>query len=196
LIRPTLHHVTALDRSSSPAWEQRLAPEPLLLVQLFVNTHNYGVHPDRLDSPQSANMWLDSHGHSIARSDHGALLELREALRHVLLSNTGHADTQLATRELRRAMRNPILSVSFHDHGTAQLHGTGKKLEQFTSTIAATIAATTADGRWQRLKACGNPECHVAFYDHTKNNSGRYCSPDICANRTRQRAHRQRATTE
>lgn len=43
------------------------------------------------------------------------------------------------------------------------------------------------DGTWQRLKACR--ECSWAFYDHSKNVAGSWCSMKVCGGRVKQRAY-------
>jgi predicted RNA-binding Zn ribbon-like protein len=48
------------------------------------------------------------------------------------------------------------------------------------------------DGRWQRLKTCPGEHCGWVFYDHSRNNSGRWCSMAVCGGRTKARTHYQR----
>jgi predicted RNA-binding Zn ribbon-like protein len=50
-----------------------------------------------------------------------------------------------------------------------------------------------ADGTWDRLKACAADDCHWAFYDHTRNRSGRWCSMAVCGNRAKVERFRERA---
>jgi predicted RNA-binding Zn ribbon-like protein len=50
-----------------------------------------------------------------------------------------------------------------------------------------------SDGSWERIKACGNPDCRWAFYDNSKNHSGRWCEMASCGNRMKARAFRERA---
>jgi predicted RNA-binding Zn ribbon-like protein len=47
-------------------------------------------------------------------------------------------------------------------------------------------------GTWSRLKACRNDTCRWAFYDHSKNRSGHWCTMSVCGNRTKARQYRQR----
>ncbi len=49
------------------------------------------------------------------------------------------------------------------------------------------------DGTWSRLKACR--QCEWAFYDWSKNRSGRWCAMSVCGNRTKVRAYRARRRT-
>jgi predicted RNA-binding Zn ribbon-like protein len=50
-----------------------------------------------------------------------------------------------------------------------------------------------SDGSWSRLKCCRNHDCRWSFYDYSKNRSATWCSMQICGNRTKTRAYRQRA---
>jgi predicted RNA-binding Zn ribbon-like protein len=47
-------------------------------------------------------------------------------------------------------------------------------------------------GGWERLKACPREECEWAFYDRSKNSSGRWCSMESCGNIEKARAFRER----
>jgi predicted RNA-binding Zn ribbon-like protein len=54
------------------------------------------------------------------------------------------------------------------------------------------VQTAIAAGTWQRLKACREHSCEWAFYDHTKNRSGAWCTMDVCGNRAKARAYRER----
>jgi predicted RNA-binding Zn ribbon-like protein len=42
------------------------------------------------------------------------------------------------------------------------------------------------------LKICTNDECQWAFYDHSRNRSGAWCTMAVCGNRMKGRAFRRR----
>ena len=58
--------------------------------------------------------------------------------------------------------------------------------------IVAIVYEAMVDGTWERLKACPADDCHWAFYDHSKNRSGTWCTMDVCGNRAKVRAYRER----
>jgi len=58
--------------------------------------------------------------------------------------------------------------------------------------LLAVIERSAAQGTWDRLKACRWHTCEWAFYDHTKNHSGTWCTMDVCGNRAKARAYRER----
>jgi predicted RNA-binding Zn ribbon-like protein len=61
--------------------------------------------------------------------------------------------------------------------------------------IVEAIATSVAEGRWSRLKLCASPDCRWAFYDTSRSGGGRWCSMEVCGNRHKTRAYRQRRAT-
>ncbi|MFI6043666.1 CGNR zinc finger domain-containing protein [Nocardia sp. NPDC051321] len=49
-----------------------------------------------------------------------------------------------------------------------------------------------AAGTWPRLKACREPSCRWAFYDHSRNHGRTWCSMNVCGNRVKVRASQRR----
>ena len=49
--------------------------------------------------------------------------------------------------------------------------------------LLAIVAGAVEQGRWQRLKACPRETCNWAFYDQSKNRSGRWCRMEVCGQR-------------
>ncbi|WP_285576238.1 CGNR zinc finger domain-containing protein [Actinoallomurus iriomotensis] len=52
-----------------------------------------------------------------------------------------------------------------------------------------------AEGTWTRLKACREPSCRWAYYDHPRNRRRTWCSMGICGNRAKARASHHREST-
>jgi predicted RNA-binding Zn ribbon-like protein len=48
------------------------------------------------------------------------------------------------------------------------------------------------EGTWARMKACHNDDCRWAFYDHSRNRSGRWCQMETCGTEVKMRAYRRR----
>ena len=61
--------------------------------------------------------------------------------------------------------------------------------------VLKAVCAGMEEGAWERLKTCANGRCGWAFYDRSKNRSGRWCSMDVCGNRAKTRAYRSRTST-
>ena len=66
--------------------------------------------------------------------------------------------------------------------------GPDRALGQILSAIHGAIA----NGTWERMKACERDSCRWAFYDHSKNQSGRWCQAATCGTRERSRRAYQR----
>jgi predicted RNA-binding Zn ribbon-like protein len=61
--------------------------------------------------------------------------------------------------------------------------------------IAASAAELAGHGAAERLKVCANPDCSWMFYDHTLNQSRRFCSASPCASVVRVRRFRRGGNT-
>jgi predicted RNA-binding Zn ribbon-like protein len=59
-------------------------------------------------------------------------------------------------------------------------------------SLVATAVRLAYEGRWDRLKLCDMHTCRYAFYDESRNRSGRWCSMRVCGNRAKTRAFRER----
>ena len=68
----------------------------------------------------------------------------------------------------------------------------GKGADAALGRLMAIVADAVADGSWERLKACPREECEWAFYDHSKNRSGRWCKMEDCGNLAKAKAFRER----
>jgi predicted RNA-binding Zn ribbon-like protein len=60
------------------------------------------------------------------------------------------------------------------------------------ASIATIVAVAQIDGSWHRLKACPGVHCGWAFYDHSRNQSGSWCSMSVCGSRAKAREYRRR----
>jgi predicted RNA-binding Zn ribbon-like protein len=58
--------------------------------------------------------------------------------------------------------------------------------------LLLTIRDAQADGSWDRLKLCSNPDCRWAFYDRSHSRRGAWCEMASCGNRLKNRNLRAR----
>jgi predicted RNA-binding Zn ribbon-like protein len=58
--------------------------------------------------------------------------------------------------------------------------------------LLLSIRDAQADGSWDRLKLCGNPDCRWAFYDRSHSRRGSWCDMASCGNRLKNRNLRAR----
>ena len=70
--------------------------------------------------------------------------------------------------------------------------GPGGPLDAGLVTLLLAIRDAQRGGTWQRLKACGNPDCQWAFYDRSHSQAGAWCDMATCGNRIKNRRLRQR----
>jgi predicted RNA-binding Zn ribbon-like protein len=178
--------------------KQRQAPGELERVRAFVNTRQIGPVAERLSDPSALAAWLGEKGLAPAglratSADLARALELREALLAVLAAHTDGAPAPAgAGRVLDEAARRARLTLRFAEDGTASLVPEAGGVSGALGRLLAIVHDSIAQGSWIRLKACREHTCEWAFYDHTKNRSGAWCSMDGCGNRAKARTYRER----
>jgi predicted RNA-binding Zn ribbon-like protein len=174
------------------------APEPLRLVQAFVNTVDIENSIEELADPAALREVLIRIGllsraaSPLSERDLEQALEVREALRRLLLVNAGgHVDSE-ALAVLEHASGAARLSIRFErDVRPTLLPGVGG-LDGAIGRILAVVYTSMADGTWGRLKACPRDVCGWVFYDRSRNSSSRWCSMSVCGNRTKIRRYRRK----
>jgi hypothetical protein len=71
----------------------------------------------------------------------------------------------------------------------------GAPLSLALGVVLAIAARAMIEGTWARLKVCPGDHCGWAFYDHSRNQSGRWCSMAVCGGRAKARSHYRRTRT-
>ena len=170
--------------------ETQVPPE-LARIAAYVNTVELDTGIDSIATPAALKAWLVKE-HLLAKTarvtteDVARAADLREALRSVLRDG-GDTDIPSVNRELRSLP----LHVQFNTNGeptVAPVQPNG--VEGALTRLVAGVATATAAGTWSRLKVCANDTCQWAFYDHSRNRSGRWCSMRVCGNRSKIRTYR------
>jgi predicted RNA-binding Zn ribbon-like protein len=179
---------------STPA---KTAPQPLYLVQRFVNSIDLESGEDELSSPEALRDWfverglMDS-GEAVGPADLRRAIDVREGLRAVLLHNNGHPLDQERVERLDRAVRRAGVRVRFEGGRDPELVPDADGVDGAVARLMAIVAAAVEHGRWERLKACPREQCEWAFYDKSKNRSGRWCTMESCGNIEKAKAFRER----
>ena len=116
---------------------------------------------------------------------------VREGLRALLSSDLQPGDQILEERlaALNLAGRGSWLTIEFEAAGPRLLPTGRAPIDRALGVILSITARAMIDGRWHRLKACPGEDCGWAFYDHSRNNSGRWCSMAVCGGRAKARSH-------
>ena len=179
---------------STPA---KTAPQPLYLVQRFVNSVDLESGADELTSPEALRDWLAERGlmdagDPVSAADLRRAIDVREGLRAVLLQNNGHPLDGERVERLDRAVGRASVRVRFAPGRDPELVTDARGVDGAIARLMAIVAAAVEHGRWERLKACPREECEWAFFDKSKNRSGRWCSMESCGNIEKAKAFRQR----
>lgn len=178
------------------------APGDLALVEAFVNTVTYNWDEpadERLDSPGALTRWLWDHGlvnddgWVAEQADLERAIAVREALRELLHANHDEEPPSAEALDvLSEASRTAPLTVVLHGGDHATLEPVGHGMDRAVAVLLAIALHAMHDGTWRRLKACRNDGCRWAFYDSSRNRSGRWCDMAVCGNREKVRAYRRR----
>jgi predicted RNA-binding Zn ribbon-like protein len=175
----------------------KAAPGQLDTVRDFVNTLDREEETEELASPEALASWLAERGllpegASVGPAALRQAIELREALRRLLLANNGGPLDPDAIDTLNRTVADAALAIRFDRAGLPALAVTGGGAAAPVAPIAAIVYEAMVNGTWARLKACRADDCQWAFYDESRNRSGAWCDMAVCGNRAKVRAYRDR----
>jgi predicted RNA-binding Zn ribbon-like protein len=173
----------------------KAAPQPLRLVQSFVNTVDLENDREWLPDPAALASWaherhLVPNATTFTRRDLRRALDLREAFRALLQANHDRRRDEAALEVLARAADSARLTVAFAADGFPELESRARGIDALCGRLVGVAVGAMLDGSWERLKACRN--CRWAFFDESKNRSARWCSMELCGNRLKTRAYRRR----
>ena len=163
-----------------------------------MNTAELDEDAEDLTSPEALRDWLVEReladpGAKVSDADLQRALEVREGLRAVLYTHNGGERDQEALDRLETATARASLRATFAGDCAPRLTPAAKGTDAGLARLLAIVARSAADGSWDRLKACAGPDCRWAFYDKSKNRSGRWCSMATCGNQHKARAFRERS---
>jgi predicted RNA-binding Zn ribbon-like protein len=169
------------------------APGSLALVEAFLRTRN------EFTNAAGLNRWCAAHRlpGGMSPRTYDRVLRLREALRSLMLANNGGDPDRVAVDTLNAEIAACGLHPEITPDGSRvrwPATGTSSGERLLAPLLSAVIAAMT-EGTWPRMKACAADDCRYAFYDHTRNRSGRWCDVSGCGANARMRAYRRRQNT-
>jgi predicted RNA-binding Zn ribbon-like protein len=171
-------------------------PHNLQLVIDLVNTLDVEQQEDGIATAGQLAQWLAEAGllpddPPVLRAPQVAqAAELREALRAVLVAHTHGEVNDEAGLALERVAEKGRLSVGFEPDGSIRIAPRASGYPGILARLLVPVAHAAMDGTWQRLKACDADDCLEAFYDQSRNRSGRWCDMAVCGNRTKVRTYR------
>ena len=168
-----------------------------MCIRDSVNTFDLEDDEDDLTDPDALTAWLRARellddNVRADRVDLDCARAVREALRDLAAAhNDLPADADAATEELNRAAARARLAPRLDATGASRLVPEAGGVDAALGKIVAAVHEAVNDGTWLRLKACERGHCRWAFYDASRNRSGRWCSMTVCGSREKsQRAYR------
>ena len=175
-------------------------PEGWPLLRDFVNTVDLESGEEVLPDAGALRGWLVerglAHPGNVGEADRDRALRFREALRRLLLANTGRPLDPAAIEELHAAAERGDLRVSVDLGGRVSLVPAGSGVDALIARLLHVVAHSQAEGTWERMKACPAEPCGWAFYDESRNRSRTWCSMGVCGNRVKTRRYRRRRRSE
>jgi predicted RNA-binding Zn ribbon-like protein len=206
-----------LDRAAVQPGGRAPAPGELATVQAFINSFfdlevEWGA--DLFATPDRLAGWLAARGlvptgTKLHARDRARAITVREGLRGLAAANNdawervpagelvlaGEARPATSLAELNRAAGRAGVEVRLQADGP-RFAATGAGLDRALGVLLAITAMSMLDGSWWRLKACPGHHCGWAFYDHSRNQTSRWCSMSVCGGRAKARAHYHRRRDE
>lgn len=173
----------------------------LQLVIDFVNTLDVESGTDAIAGPAALTTWLVARGllgaagGRLGAPELARAVELREALRAAMLAHNDRSPSPGAAAVLEQVSERGRLSVTFGDDGSVLIEPRTTGFDGALAGLLVPVSEAAMHGTWQRVKACRADGCRWAFYDHSRNRSGRWCDMAVCGNRTKVKAYRKRGET-
>lgn len=180
--------------------ESPATPHPLSLIEEFINTR--GPDADELSTRQQLQAWLAGRelapaGATVDEAELARATSVREGLRALIAENNAPPVDSPRPDGLDPHARSDLAGLVAELPLVLDIGGPAPRLvprpglsvvDAALATLVAAVPPAVADGTWTRLKACREPSCRWAFYDHSRNRSRSWCSMGLCGNRAKGRA--------
>jgi predicted RNA-binding Zn ribbon-like protein len=187
-----------IDGGAVQPGRRRPAPGRLATVQAYINSFfdleaEWGA--DLFATPGALAGWLAARellpaGTTLHARDRTRAIAVREGLRGLAAGNNDASPQAAAASlaEVNRAGAGARVEVLLEAEGP-RFAATGSGLDRALGIVLAITGTAMLDGTWQRLKTCPGHDCGWVFYDHSRNQAGRWCSMRVCGGRAKARAH-------
>ncbi|GGU44349.1 hypothetical protein GCM10010211_04920 [Streptomyces albospinus] len=180
-------------------------PSEIAPLHAFLNsldlrsfTHHGTVHRggDHLSTTQALTDWLRKRG-LLAADAAASEDDLRHArrLRAQLRGSLGQRAQSPGPLEERPGPEGSVplnLRLGTPPGQPPALVPVGAGAQGALERIALLVCEAVAAGTWGRLKMCEAADCQWVFYDRSKPGRGRWCAAELCGNRMKTRAYRER----
>ncbi|MDL4775797.1 MULTISPECIES: CGNR zinc finger domain-containing protein [Thermomonosporaceae] len=182
------------------------APMPLRVIEEFINTRRRDG--DEIGTPRQLAEWLHARGlipvDTVLNAEQRDRAErIREGLRALIAENNTEPVSSprpdglnpTARVELAELTRDFPLMLDVTVSPPRLVACARVPVEAALARLLAVVAEAVVEGTWTRLKACREPSCRWAYYDHSRNRRRTWCSMDLCGNRAKARASHHRKST-
>ena len=163
----------------------------------FVNTFGGpGGDPDQLTDAAALKAFMErrhaSYPRPITESDLEAVRALRARLREVFVADQDRA-VQVLNELLEESESHPRLTAHGGEPWHLHFASEDQPIHVWLGAYAAMgLAMVVASEGFDRLKVCQGDRCEDVFVDRSKNRSRRFCSAEVCGNRSSVAAYRKR----
>jgi predicted RNA-binding Zn ribbon-like protein len=175
-------------------------PAPLRWIEELVNTRR--ADGDEVVTPGQLKQWLTDRDlvpatARVTEADRARATSVREGLRALIAANNAEPVpsprpdglSPTARDDLARIVGDLPLVLDVSTQPPRLVPKAGQPaVDTALATLMAAVVTAVADGTWPRLKACREPSCRWAYYDHSRNRSRSWCSMNLCGNRAKARA--------
>src|SRR3954447_13326403 len=129
------------------------APDPLDLIQSFVNSLDIDDGIEELQTPENLREGLAERGlvsldEAVSEGDLRRAIGVREGLRALLLANNGEELDEAAVERLERASSRAGVRVTFSEGGRPELVPDAVGVDGAIARLMAIVAASRVDGTW------------------------------------------------
>ncbi len=164
-------------------------PDAVRTVRDFVNTAEPETGEERLSDPAALRDWLHARGllgpgGTVTPAVLQRALAIREGLRVALQAHAGHPVAEDALGPLDAALADTPLRLRVDSTGRRRLAPPDG--DPLGGLVTLLDRAAGGEG-WERLKVCARESCRWAYYDTSRNRSGRWCSMAGCGNQVKMR---------
>lgn len=169
------------DAVAGAPWAAELRPAPgnLRIIQALVNTAYPAAKADELRDPRALADWVGRWRLATAELELGTadlerVIAVREGFRALLRANSRVPLDKDAVAGLDRAVTDATLRVRFLGRHT-RFEPAAAGLDGALGRLVWIAAQARSEDTWKRLRVCANEACGRAFYDFSRNGSGKWC---------------------
>lgn len=173
------------------------APDRLRLVQEFLNTRKIETNTERLGNPRALATWLSrwqllSAETTLDEETWRQGLAARDVVHALVHHHSGKRLVEADVEAFHRIFGGVQPGVRLANDGSLVLVSADDGWAGALSRLLLLILEEKQSGRWRRLKICRNDACQLAFYDSSRNQTGKWCTALRCGNRINARKTRRR----